>query len=49
VKTAFAWRMAGVPYDIIHGISNGVGAAVLFYPLNRLLNRIKTETINKHE
>lgn len=49
VKTAFAWWMAGVPYDILHGISNGVGAAFLFYPLNRLLNRIKTETINKHE
>ena len=38
---AFTWWVAGIPYDILHGISNMVLCAVLFKPLNAALNRLK--------
>ncbi|MCR5272749.1 MAG: hypothetical protein K6E13_07190 [Lachnospiraceae bacterium] len=49
VSTAFAWWVAGIPYDILHGISNGIGAFILFRPLNHILTRVKNETLNKRD
>ena len=42
--TALAWWVAGIPFDILHGITNFVGAAILFTPLTKALNRIKQST-----
>ncbi len=39
--TALAWWVAGIPYDILHGITNFIGAAVLFTPLTNALKRIR--------
>lgn len=40
-KTAAAWFMAGIPFDLLHGISNGIVTLVLFGPLNALFTRLK--------
>lgn len=39
VHTAFAWWVAGIPYDIVHCISNFVLCMVLFVPLRNVLKR----------
>ncbi len=39
----FAWWIAGIPFDIVHGISNLIIGLVLFRPIKRILifcNRI---------
>ena len=36
----FGYIIAGIPFDLIHCISNAVLIGLLFYPLNRLLTRI---------
>lgn len=41
--TAFAWWVAGVPYDLIHCISNVIICLVLFRPLNAVLKRLRRE------
>lgn len=42
LRTAFAWWIAGIPYDIIHCISNFILCLILFWPLQRTLEKIKT-------
>lgn len=37
---AFTWWVAGIPYDLIHAISNTVLCLVLFIPLNRALKQL---------
>ncbi len=39
-QTAFAWWIAGIPYDIIHCVGNFVVCLVLFKPLRAILKRI---------
>ena len=36
-KTAFAWWITGIPWDIVHGVSNLILVAVLYVPLRRVL------------
>lgn len=38
---AFTWWTAGIPFDIIHGISNFLLSMILFQPLYRLLTSLK--------
>ena len=40
-KSAFAWWVSGIPYDIVHGISNFVLCIILFRPLNAILSRLR--------
>ena len=37
VHTAFAWWVAGIPFDIIHGVSNFVLMLILYKPLRKVL------------
>ncbi|MDE6167835.1 MAG: hypothetical protein K2G28_05195 [Acetatifactor sp.] len=37
---AFAWWVAGIPYDIIHGIGNFVVMAVCYVPVRRAVSMI---------
>lgn len=37
---AFAYWVAGIPFDMIHGASNFVAALLLFRPLRALLERL---------
>lgn len=38
---ALAWWISGIPYDIIHGVSNGILCTLLFPPLYKVLIQIK--------
>lgn len=38
---AFNWWVSGIPYDLVHGISNFVIALVAFRPLHAALTRVK--------
>ncbi len=38
---AFAWWVSGIPFDIVHCLSNFVICLVLFKPLSRGLSRIR--------
>lgn len=37
---AFSWWIAGIPFDVVHGISNLVLALALFRPVCRVLQQI---------
>lgn len=37
---AFAWWVAGIPYDILHGISNFVLMLVLYHPISRVMKYV---------
>ena len=39
-EAAFAWWIAGIPYDVVHGISNCIIAFILYEPLIRALKRM---------
>lgn len=39
-KTAFSWWIAGIPFDIVHCISNFVLCLVLFGPLRTVMRRM---------
>ena len=38
---AFSWWVSGIPYDVIHCVSNTVLVFALFLPLRRALERAK--------
>lgn len=38
---AFTWWVAGIPYDLIHCVSNFVLCFILFRPLYTILNRLR--------
>ncbi len=41
--SGMAWWISGIPYDIIHCISNFIIALLLFVPLRKLLNKLYTQ------
>lgn len=43
---AIAWWISGIPYDILHGISNFIVSLILFRPLHQALNRLKPIFLN---
>ena len=42
-ESGLAWWISGIPYDIIHCVSNFVIALLLFVPLRKLLNKLYTQ------
>ena len=40
----FGYWIAGIPYDLIHGVSNFIICLLLFNPLHKVLNRLKNES-----
>lgn len=44
-QAAFAWFVAGIPFDIAHGIGNFLACLVLFKPLDYLLARLEHQRI----
>ncbi len=38
---ALAWWVAGIPFDIVHGVSNAILSFVLFKPLHLALGKLK--------
>lgn len=43
IQTGIAWWIAGIPTDILHGVSNFVLCLVLFKPLNNILGYLKRQ------
>lgn len=41
IQTAFSWWIAGIPYDMIHGVSNFILCMVLFLPLRNAMEKLK--------
>ncbi len=39
IRTAFAWWIAGIPYDLVHGVSNLILCRALFLPLKNVCKR----------
>ncbi len=44
VQVAFAWFIAGLPFDIIHAVANLLVAAVLFIPLRKAMKNVAKNT-----
>ena len=42
LNAALAWWIAGIPYDLIHGISNFILCFLLYKPLIRALSHFRT-------
>lgn len=38
-KVAFAWWVTGIPWDIVHGVSNFIIMMVLYHPLRRVMKK----------
>lgn len=38
-KAAFGWWVAGIPWDMVHGISNFILMMILYIPLRRVFER----------
>ena len=41
LKSAIAYWIAGIPFDIVHGVSNFIIMLVLYQPISRILERVK--------
>lgn len=39
LRTAFAWWIAGIPFDVLHGIGNFVLMLLLYRPLSGIMKR----------
>lgn len=47
LKTAISWWIAGIPYDLIHGVSNFAITLVLFKPLYRVTEKLSSRLYGK--
>lgn len=47
IPTGMAYWVSGIPFDIIHGISNFLITLVLFHPIYQLLTKLITHTENR--
>jgi len=41
-STAFTWWIAGIPWDLVHGVSNFIIMLVLFHPITRAMKKISS-------
>jgi len=48
IPSGFAYWIAGIPFDITHGIANFSITLVMFYPLFYILNKINKRTEQTH-
>lgn len=48
-KTAFTWWVAGIPYDIIHCVSNFILCRLLFVPLSNVLKKMRYYDFHKEK
>jgi energy-coupling factor transport system substrate-specific component len=42
IKLGIAWWIAGIPWDIVHCVSNFVFMLVLYEPITRVINKLKS-------
>lgn len=41
IQSAFAWWIAGIPWDLVHGVANFAIMMVLFQPINRVMSKMQ--------
>ena len=41
IRTAFTWWIAGIPWDLVHGIANFIIMSLLHKPIEKVMNRYK--------
>ena len=46
MKGAFAWWIAGIPWDIVHGVANFAIMLVLYKPINFVMSKLKNTNDN---
>lgn len=47
LQMAFAWWVAGIPFDLIHGIANFILMLVLYYPMRRVMQSTRNLFLQK--
>ena len=47
LSATFAWWIAGIPWDITHGIANFVLMMVLYKPVRNIMNRLEKSVIEQ--
>ena len=45
LKIAFAWWVAGIPWDLVHGIANFVIMILLYHPITKVMKKITSEEL----
>ena len=43
LSAAFAWWIAGIPWDMVHGVGNFVLMLVLYHPVRKIMGKIAVE------
>lgn len=43
LAAGISWWISGIPFDVIHGVSNFILVLILLMPLKRLLGRLKVQ------
>lgn len=38
--TAFTWWISGIPWDVVHGVSNFIIMLVLYHPITKVMNKV---------
>lgn len=41
IVSAFAWWVAGIPWDIVHGVGNFILMSILYVPVRKCMNKLK--------
>ncbi len=40
-QVATAWWIAGIPWDLVHGVSNFIFMLILYYPVSNVMKRVQ--------
>lgn len=43
ISIAFSWWVAGIPWDLVHGVSNFTLTLLLFHPITKVMKKISSE------
>lgn len=43
LKIAFAWWVAGIPWDLVHGIANFAIMLLLYHPMTKVMKKMTSE------
>lgn len=41
IHTAFSWWIAGIPWDLVHGVSNFLIMLLLYHPITKVIKKLK--------
>lgn len=47
LRAARAWWIAGIPWDLVHGVANFILMLVLYKPMTKLMSKVSTKLNNQ--